>query len=583
MNRVLAGSVLLFSVACGHRSEGIRPVPPDETIPSVWTDASSSARGADSSSQRVSDRGPNPSLEAGSVASPSNETLRVACGERSPYTDPQGGVWAADNSYVGGTGTSATTPVPIAGTDTPELYNSERYGTDGAGNPAAFSYVFRVAPGDYVVTLKFAETFVTGAGQRLFDVSLNGNGALRNFDIYAAAGGENTAVDRSFPVRVGAAGQISIDFVPGPIQKPKVNAILLRSAAGTTDAAALASDAQDPCAGQSCSGQGTCSVSNGVGSCACNAGYTASGLTCVGASATSTSNFHVSQGALIDPDGYAWAGKGINVYDNQMSAVSSSSMAAPLLTAFPGLRIVRVPCYGYNVPSYYQTFIAQLTAQKIVVELENHMGPDGQNAGGGTYTGAGLVAETSWYASLAAAYVDNPYVWFGTLNEPSQTDGGTSDIVAEHVATYNAIRGAGNNNIVMLVQAGGWTSTGFTQASYSNMTNVAWDTHFYPWVAGYNADLGANQTALMNQIANAQAITSADGIVPVVIGEYGNSSSGMPNDTGGTQTVAVVGSSGRPSMAWEWAPGAPADALTDGNGNLTSPYGAQVRDLIAAQ
>ncbi len=39
--------------------------------------------------------------------------------------------------------------------------------------------------------------------------------------------------------------------------------------------------AGDPCAGQSCSGHGTCQVNAGVATCQCAAGYTASGLSCV--------------------------------------------------------------------------------------------------------------------------------------------------------------------------------------------------------------------------------------------------------------------------------------------------------------
>ncbi len=60
------------------------------------------------------------------------------------------------------------------------------------------------------------------------------------------------------------------------------------------------------------------------------------------------------------------------------------------------------------------------------------------------FTGDQLAAESNWYAGMAAAFIGNPYVWFGTINEPGNGD---SD---QELATYNAIRGTGNNNPIML-------------------------------------------------------------------------------------------------------------------------------------
>jgi chitinase len=133
-------------------------------------------------------------------------------------TDAQGRSWGADVSYTGGTAAVESTPVSIANTDSPVLYNGQRY-----GNPS-FSYAFPVPNGTYTVTLKFAELYVAGPGQRLFDIVLDGTTVESAFDIYATAGAMNTAVDRSYPVTVSNA-QIKIDFSQGTIQFPKVDAI----------------------------------------------------------------------------------------------------------------------------------------------------------------------------------------------------------------------------------------------------------------------------------------------------------------------------------------------------------------------
>ena len=155
-------------------------------------------------------------------------SVRVAVGHTSAVTDAGGNVWAADHGASGGIAFTENPELSIAGTDTPELYNGERYG-DGS----AFTYSFPLAAGRYTVTLKFAEMYVTGAGQRKFNVAINGQPVLSDFDIFAAAGGGNRAVDESFPVTLGSDGSVTIDFTPGSVQNPKVDAISITPGSAT--------------------------------------------------------------------------------------------------------------------------------------------------------------------------------------------------------------------------------------------------------------------------------------------------------------------------------------------------------------
>jgi hypothetical protein len=113
----------------------------------------------------------------------------------------------------------------IRQTTTPALYQSSR-----TGGP--FTYTLSVPNGLYTAVLKFAEPAQTAPGQRSFDVTINGKPALTTFDIFAEAGGQNVAVDRSFPVAVSTGG-VTMSFVPG-VSVPLVSAIELRS--GTTTA-----------------------------------------------------------------------------------------------------------------------------------------------------------------------------------------------------------------------------------------------------------------------------------------------------------------------------------------------------------
>ncbi len=116
------------------------------------------------------------------------------------YTEPSGKRWGADTSFTGGT--AATTTAAIGSTNAIGLYQSERYGN--------FAYNVAVANGTYEVTLKFAEIYWSAPDQRVFNVAINGQTVLSNFDILRQAA-PKTALDRTFTVTV-TGGRLSIVF-----------------------------------------------------------------------------------------------------------------------------------------------------------------------------------------------------------------------------------------------------------------------------------------------------------------------------------------------------------------------------------
>jgi Malectin domain len=128
------------------------------------------------------------------------------------YLDTSGEVYDADAYFSGGT--IWTTTAAIAGTVDDRLYQSERYGN--------FSYNIPLGNGDYEVTLKFAEITVTGVGQRVFNVLIEGKTVLGNLDLVAKVG-PNVAYDVTVPVTV-ADGVLNITF-QRLVNAPKVNAI----------------------------------------------------------------------------------------------------------------------------------------------------------------------------------------------------------------------------------------------------------------------------------------------------------------------------------------------------------------------
>jgi glucose/arabinose dehydrogenase len=139
-----------------------------------------------------------------------------------PVFQHNGVTFDADKYYKGG-GTYVNNNIAdIAGTDLDALYKTERNN--------AFGYEVPLAPGTYTVRLHFAEIYFGatgggqgGAGKRVFNVLIEGQPMLSNFDVYAEAGGAMKALVKQFQITVGD-GILNINFVK-VIQNPKVSAV----------------------------------------------------------------------------------------------------------------------------------------------------------------------------------------------------------------------------------------------------------------------------------------------------------------------------------------------------------------------
>ncbi len=127
------------------------------------------------------------------------------------FVDRQGDIWSPD-SFVEG-GRLSVFKRPISGTDAPDLFQGERFGH--------FRYAIPVPPGRYTVSLGFTENFHTiwdgtpGTGVRLFNVYIGGVLRLRDFDVFAKAGGALKAITRTFhDIEPTPQDKISITFEP---------------------------------------------------------------------------------------------------------------------------------------------------------------------------------------------------------------------------------------------------------------------------------------------------------------------------------------------------------------------------------
>jgi beta-glucanase (GH16 family) len=130
--------------------------------------------------------------------------------------------WLADEDFNTGSESSTTATINTSLVTNPApqtVYQTERFGD--------FTYTIPglTAGASYTVNLNFAEIYWTAAGKREFNVLINGTQVLTNFDVFAAAGGEDIAIVKSFTATANSSGAITIQFTTGAADLPKVSGI----------------------------------------------------------------------------------------------------------------------------------------------------------------------------------------------------------------------------------------------------------------------------------------------------------------------------------------------------------------------
>ena len=152
------------------------------------------------------------------------------------------GTYMASNFVLGGATNfhwqpgppAQLTPVDVSGVTNPapqEVYNTERWGA------AAWTITGLTPLAGYNVRLHFVEFAHAAAGLRNFNVSVNSDLVLNNFDIFAAAGAENKAVTEQFYTQANEYGIIEIETADGTSTAtdlaPTINAIEITPATGS--------------------------------------------------------------------------------------------------------------------------------------------------------------------------------------------------------------------------------------------------------------------------------------------------------------------------------------------------------------
>ncbi len=155
-------------------------------------------------------------------------TFAIRINAGGPALNFGGEAFSADTQFSGGKtyeNTAATVP---------SLYKTER----SALAPVSFRYLVPVANGDYLIRLHFAEIYfgatgggVGGNGQRIFDVTLEGDLVLNNYDINAEVGPQTPTVKEYRVSVTDGKVDLFLDASPGVggVNQPKLSALEILS------------------------------------------------------------------------------------------------------------------------------------------------------------------------------------------------------------------------------------------------------------------------------------------------------------------------------------------------------------------
>lgn len=152
----------------------------------------------------------------GGGGNPNSPIIQINCGGGavSPFvadTDFDVGTQFSSGSTINTSGVNNAAPAAV--------YQSVRWN-------ASFNYTIGglTSGTSYVVRLHFVELSFTGAGQRKFNVALNGTTVLSAFDVYSQVG-QNHALEKEFNATANGSGQIVVAFTQGGADNPDIAGI----------------------------------------------------------------------------------------------------------------------------------------------------------------------------------------------------------------------------------------------------------------------------------------------------------------------------------------------------------------------
>ena len=190
-------------------------------------------------------------VNAAGTSAQSAEVIVDPVRTSSPYyqinaAGPAVAPFAADAYFSGGnTGSSASTDDVTAVNAAPvTVYKTER--NSASGFPITYTLPGLTPGGSYVVRLQMAENYWSAAGQRKFNVTINGTSVLSQFDVWVAANASHKAVVRNFNATADGSGNIAVNFSNGSADQLEINALEVLGGSVTAAPASLAAAQASP-------------------------------------------------------------------------------------------------------------------------------------------------------------------------------------------------------------------------------------------------------------------------------------------------------------------------------------------------
>ncbi|NES94826.1 MAG: cellulase family glycosylhydrolase [Desertifilum sp. SIO1I2] len=285
-----------------------------------------------------------------------------------------------------------------------------------------------------------------------------------------------------------------------------------------------------------------------------------------------TGKFEIQNGKIYDPNGREFIAKGVNLngpgFGWPGNPISYSDQIVNTWK-FNAIRLniqeLQPSQYQYAENGSVRDIINHYTSKGVVVMIEPH-----ENTGG-WFEGRQLDQLVNWHRQLASEYKNNPYVWFNVSNEPGGTDSwDKSKWVNQNTKVVDAIRGAGNNNIIVLDDVfwgqgrGSWGSDKpfskeasaitSSQNPFKQQKNILFSVHLYDQWVGASKQLADYFTEVQAQK------------LPIVLGEYGSMGDGtFQGVVQDGLKIAQDKEIGR--FAWSWWGGDHFDFTKTGNGS----------------
>ena len=347
--------------------------------------------------------------------------------------------FVADEDFAGGGDNAVTSATinltqPGANAAPMAVYQHARAGI--------FTYTIPglTAGAQYTVLLHFTETYFTAAGQREFNVAINGTSVLTNLDIYATVG-ENAALLETFTATANSSGQVVIALTDGAANQPVISGIEIRrsSASCSTVPAApagLAATASSSSAigltWNAVTPPANCTVSSYSVYGSTTNGFTPSSSNLIAAEVTGKtySNTGLAASTTYYYKIEAVDAHGASAASSQASAETSAASCSAVPSAPAGLTASASSSSAISLTWAAVTPPANcsINSYSVYGSTTNGFTPSSSNliasgVTGTTYSNTGLAASTTYYYKVEAVDADGTSAASTQTNATTQSPG----------------------------------------------------------------------------------------------------------------------------------------------------------------